>query len=51
MVTTNYDNLLERAFEERGRPFHVVIQTTDSREGEVLHHRAPGSQRPEQVSP
>jgi SIR2-like domain len=28
VVTTNYDNLLERAFRERGRPFHLIVYRT-----------------------
>lgn len=29
IVTTNYDDLIERAFKEQGRPFDLVIHTTD----------------------
>ncbi|MGA9995006.1 MAG: SIR2 family protein, partial [Pyrinomonadaceae bacterium] len=29
IVTTNYDDLTERAFKERGRPFDLVIHPTD----------------------
>ncbi|HYR89539.1 MAG TPA: SIR2 family protein [Terriglobia bacterium] len=30
IVTTNYDDLQERAFREKGRPFHVVVYRTGS---------------------
>jgi hypothetical protein len=30
IVTTNYDDLLERAFREKGKPFHVVVYKTGS---------------------
>src|SRR5262245_16716194 len=30
IVTTNYDTLQERAFREKGRPFHVVVYRTGS---------------------
>lgn len=37
IVTTNYDDLLERAFVEAGRPFDTVIHATQpSKKGEVL---------------
>lgn len=36
VVTTNYDDLLETAFREAGRPFDLVIHTTDRMLGEQL---------------
>ncbi len=30
IITTNYDELIETAFKERGRPFHVVVYKTGS---------------------
>lgn len=36
IVTTNYDDLLETAFREAGRPFDLVIHTTDPLLGEQL---------------
>ena len=32
MVTTNYDDLLERAFKQAGRPYDLVIYPTDSKD-------------------
>src|SRR5690242_11699892 len=32
MVTTNYDDLLERAFQEAGRPYDLVVYPTDSKD-------------------
>jgi len=32
MVTTNYDDLLERAFQRAGRPYDLVIYPTDSKD-------------------
>lgn len=29
IITTNYDNLLEQAFEDTNRPFHLVVHPTD----------------------
>ena len=36
IVTTNYDDLLERALRDAGRPFDLVIHTTDPTLGERL---------------
>src|SRR5207245_5883370 len=36
IVTTNYDDLIERAFRNKGRAFDLVIHTTDSLEGEYV---------------
>jgi hypothetical protein len=32
MVTTNYDDLLERAFQHAGRPYDLVVYPTDSKD-------------------
>jgi hypothetical protein len=39
IVTTNYDDLIERAFRDRGRPYDLVIHQTDAAEwgGAVIH--------------
>jgi hypothetical protein len=36
IITTNYDDIIERAFREVGRAFDVIIHTTDSVNGEKL---------------
>src|SRR5436309_2347619 len=36
IVTTNYDDLIERAFDAKGRPYDVVIHTTDPSIGDRL---------------
>jgi hypothetical protein len=37
IVTTNYDDLIERAFTDAGRPYDVVVHITDAkRGGEIL---------------
>jgi hypothetical protein len=48
IVTTNYDDLLERAFQAKGRAFDLVIYTTDNPEwsGKVLHWRH-GAEEPD----
>lgn len=38
IVTTNYDDLLETAFRERGKPFYLVIYRTDIPRVSVLRH-------------
>ena len=51
IVTTNYDDLIERAFQARGRPYHLV--TCSDREewaGSVLWWE-PGAQTPKVRSP
>jgi hypothetical protein len=35
IVTTNYDDLIERAFREAGKPFDLVIHATDRKENEA----------------
>jgi len=45
IVTTNYDDLIERAFDKKGRPYDLVVHTTDPNLGEKLlwkpHGKAP----------
>jgi hypothetical protein len=36
IVTTNYDDLIERAFRDRGQPFDLVIHTTDPELGDQV---------------
>lgn len=52
IITTNYDTLIEQAFEMAGRPFHLVIYPTDRPKaaGKVLLRRAgnPGDNFEEQ---
>lgn len=52
IVTTNYDDILERAFEAVGRPYHLVIHPTERRDlhGMVLVWRH-GASKPEPVRP
>ena len=52
VVSTNYDDLLERAFQEKGKPYHLVTYPTDNEElkGSVLWWE-PGALKPEAVSP
>jgi hypothetical protein len=37
IVTTNYDDLIERAFLDQGQPFDLVIHTTDPKLGDQVH--------------
>ena len=46
IITTNYDELIETAFRERGRPFHVVVYKTGSPTFLFWKH---GCQEPEEV--
>jgi SIR2-like domain len=53
LVTTNYDELVERAFRDAGRPFDLVVHTTELGLGDrdqLLWWQA-GASEPEKVSP
>jgi len=49
IVTTNYDDMMERAFRARGRPFHIVVdrgeegivwfRNSDGKEGNVMSNK------------
>ena len=52
IVTTNYDELIERAFQDRGRPYDLVIHQTDAVEwGGAVIHWPHGATEPEFASP
>jgi hypothetical protein len=51
IVTTNYDDLIERAFGAKGRPYDLVIHTTDPDLGDTLLHWPHGQDKPLQVPP
>jgi len=51
IVTTNYDDLIERAFNAKGRAFDVVIHTTDPDVGDRLLWWPHGVAEPEPVNP
>jgi hypothetical protein len=51
IVTTNYDDLIERAFDAKGRKYDVVIHTTDPLLGARLLWWRHGSHEPEKVLP
>ena len=48
IVTTNYDDLIERAFRAKNRPFDLVVHPTDNKEwgGAALHWKQ-GASEPE----
>ena len=51
IVTTNYDDLIERAFEEAGKPYHLVMYPeSDELSGAVLWWK-PGAKEPERHAP
>ena len=52
IVTTNYDDLLERAFADARRPYHLVVHPTDRDDlaAAVLWWR-PGAQKPQVSAP
>jgi hypothetical protein len=52
IVTTNYDDLIERAFQVAGKPYHLVAYPTDLKEfaAAVLWWK-PGSVKPEAYPP
>ncbi len=51
IVTTNYDDLMERALDEAGRPYDLVVYPTDRKdvEGSILW-RPHGADQPEAVT-
>lgn len=51
IVTTNYDDLIERAFQERGRPYDVVIHTSDPNVGDRILWLEHGAEKAQEVSP
>jgi len=51
IVTTNYDDLIERAFDIRGRAYDVVIHSTDPAIGDRLLWRAHGSKAITEIIP
>ena len=50
IVTTNYDDLIERAFDAKGREYDVVIHTTDPEIGDRLLWRQHGSNKITEVN-
>lgn len=51
IVTTNYDDLIERAFIAKGRVFDVVVHTTDPAIGDRLLWWSHGESNPREVIP
>lgn len=49
IVTTNYDDLIERAFKAKGRAYDVVIHTTDPNYGDHILWLPHGAPEPERV--
>ncbi len=51
VVTTNYDDLIERALAAKGRPYDLVIHTTDPDSGDKLLWWPHGEAEPDEVNP
>ena len=51
IVTTNYDDCIERAFEAAGKPYDLVAHTTDAAMGDQLLWYRHGVAEPEAVIP
>jgi hypothetical protein len=51
VVTTNYDDLIERALVAKNRPYDVVIHTTDPDSGDKLLWWPHGEAKPHEVNP
>lgn len=51
IITTNYDDLIERAFARRGRAFDVVVHTTDPDLGDRILWLEHGAPAPREISP
>jgi hypothetical protein len=50
IVTTNYDDLIERAMTARGRPFDLIVHTTDSSIGDRLLWLPHGETEPRPIN-
>lgn len=51
IITTNYDDLIERAFLKQGREFDVVVHTTDPSIGDRVIWLEHGTKSPIEISP
>ena len=51
IITTNYDNLIERAFSTKGRAYEVVIHTTDPTIGDQILWWPHDTTEPREVNP
>jgi hypothetical protein len=51
IITTNYDDLMERALQAEGRQYHVVVHTTDTAMREQMLSWPPGAAHAERVLP
>ena len=51
IITTNYDDLIERAFAQRHRIFDVVVHTTDPDLGDRILWLEHGASTPREISP
>jgi hypothetical protein len=51
IVTTNYDDLIERAFRDQGQPFDLVIHTTDPELGDQVHWQSHEKGEPVPILP
>lgn len=51
IVTTNYDDLIERAFVAKGRPYDLVIHSTDAGLGDQLLWQPHDAIEPREVNP
>ena len=54
VVTTNYDDLLERTFSDAGKPAHVVVYQSERKSGHWesrgnFFHRSPGETRTQRI--
>ena len=51
IVTTNYDDLVERAFQKQGRPYDLVIHTSEAEAGDRILWFEHGSNKAIEISP
>jgi len=51
VVTTNYDDLIERAFDARGRKYDLVIHTTEPKHGDRIFWKPYGQLEPQKIIP
>jgi hypothetical protein len=51
IVTTNYDDLIERAFDDAGRPYHLVMYPESDEIAAAVLWWKPGASEPERFAP
>lgn len=51
IVTTNYDDLIERAYQLSNQPFHLIIHTVEQTSGDTILWQRHDQSKPVEISP